>query len=309
MSKKLGKDVELDIAGEETEVDKNIIDNLADPLMHLRRNAMDHGIETKTERKDTGKDSKATIKLEAQNTGGDVLITIKDDGRGIDREKVLKKAIENGLITKPENEMSDKEVYALILLPGFSTKERITEFSGRGVGMDVVKKNIDKLGGNIHIDSSLGEGTTINIRIPLTLAIVDGMMISVGDAIYTIPTVSIRESFKANPKDLLADTNGNEMIMIRGLCYPITRIHSLFGVNTQGTDLCEGIMVVIEDNGKSVVVFADRLIGEQQVVVKPLPQYLMPYGVKESGIGGCTILGDGSISLIIDVMTLIDRVI
>jgi two-component system chemotaxis sensor kinase CheA len=309
MSKSLNKDVLLEIVGEDTEVDKNIIDNLSDPLMHLIRNAMDHGIESAEQRKLSGKPMRAVIKLEAQNTGGDVLITVCDDGKGLDKDNILKKAKEKGLLIKAESEMSDKDIYSLILLPGFSTKEKITEYSGRGVGMDVVKKNLDKLGGNISIESALGKGTTINIRIPLTLAIVDGMEVSVGKSIYTVPTISIKESFKAEKKDIVVDTDGNEMIMIRGNCYPIVRLHRMFGVVPKTQNLLDGIMMLVENQEKHVVLFADELLGEQQVVVKPIPAYLMEYGVMDSGIGGCTILGDGSISLILDVMGTIDNVI
>lgn len=307
MSKNLSKDVALAIEGEETEVDKNIIDNLADPLMHIVRNSMDHGIETEQERQEMGKSAKAVVKLKAENTGGEVLVTISDDGRGLNKEKILKKAKENGLIEKEDIELSDKDIYSLVLLPGFSTKEDVSEYSGRGVGMDVVKKNIDKLGGSVSIDSVPSQGTTVSIRIPLTLAIIDGMEVAVGDAVYTIPTISIKESFKIEDEEVFKDTDGNEMIMIRGNCYSIVRLHQLFNVKTKVTDVKEGIMVMVEQEEKSVVIFADELIGEQQVVVKPLPSYLVGYSVKECGVGGCTILGDGSISLILDIPKILDK--
>ncbi|SMP43402.1 chemotaxis protein CheA [Anoxynatronum buryatiense] len=309
MARKINKEVDLKILGEETEVDKNIIDHLGDPLMHLIRNAMDHGIEEPEDRKSKGKPTKGNITLEASNTGGDVLIRIMDDGRGLDRKKLIEKARLKGLITKNDDEISDEEAYNLILLPGFSTKDAVTEFSGRGVGMDVVKSNIEKVGGSISIDSSLGAGTTINIKIPLTLAIVDGMQVNTGKSLYTIPTVAIRESFKAVEKNLIKDTDDNEMIMIRGNCYPIVRLHRHFGVTPKTDSLLEGIMIMVENDGKAVCLFADELLGEQQVVVKPLPGYLVRYPVKTSGIGGCTILGDGSISLIIDVTGIIYRTI
>lgn len=307
MSKNLSKDVALVIEGEETEVDKNIIDNLADPLMHIVRNSMDHGIETEQERQEMGKSSKAVVKLKAENTGGEVLVSISDDGRGLNKEKILKKAKENGLIEKEDIELSDKDIYSLVLLPGFSTNEDVSEYSGRGVGMDVVKKNIDKLGGSVSIDSVPSQGTTVSIRIPLTLAIIDGMEVAVGDAVYTIPTISIKESFKIEDEEVFKDTDGNEMIMIRGNCYSVVRLHDLFNVKTKVTDVKEGIMVMVEQEEKSVVIFADELIGEQQVVVKPLPSYLVGYSVKECGVGGCTILGDGSISLILDIPKILDK--
>ena len=296
MSKRLDKDVELTIIGEDTEVDKNIIDHLSDPLMHLIRNAVDHGLESKEERIRAGKPEGGNVVLEAKNAGSDVWIMIKDDGKGLDREKILKKAREQGLVTKNESELTDKEIFSYILLPGFSTKENVSEFSGRGVGMDVVKKNIDSIGGNISIESTQGQGTTICIKIPLTLAIIDGMEIGVGRAKYTIPTTSIRESFKASENDVFADSEGNEMILIRGHCYPVIRMSKIFNINTEVTSIDDGILIMVEADSKSACLFADRLIGEQQVVVKALPNYIK----KVKGIAGCTILGDGSISLIVD---------
>ena len=309
MARKVKKEVDLIITGEETEVDKNIIDHLGDPLMHLIRNSMDHGLETPEEREEAGKQAKGTITLEASNTGGDVVIRIMDDGRGLDRKKLIEKARQRNLLTKDEADISDEEAYNLILLPGFSTKDSVTEFSGRGVGMDVVKSNIEKVGGNISIDSTLGMGTTINVKIPLTLAIIEGMQVNTGRSLYTIPTIAIRESFRAREQDLLQDTEGNEMIMIRGQCYPVVRLHRHFGVKPRTEELLEGIMIMVENDKKAVCLFADELLGEQQVVVKPLPGYLMKYSVKSSGIGGCTILGDGGISLILDVEGIINRTI
>lgn len=303
MSKKLNKEVELEIIGEETEVDKNIIDHLSDPLMHLIRNSVDHGLEDRETRIESGKPEKGKITLEARSEGGDVWIVIKDDGKGMNREKILSKAKENGLLTKNPNELTDKEVFSFILLPGFSTKEKVTEFSGRGVGMDVVKKNIDSIGGSIVIDSTEGEGTTIVIKIPLTLAIIDGMEIAVGKTKYTIPTTSIRESFKPSAKDVTEDCDGNEIIMIRGQCYPVLRIHRAFNIQTEVTSIEDGIMVMIDGDLKSACIFADKLLGEQQVVVKALPKYIK----KVKGIAGCTILGDGSISLIVDVNGVLER--
>jgi two-component system, chemotaxis family, sensor kinase CheA len=301
MGKKLGKEVELKVSGEETEVDKNIIDHLSDPLMHLIRNAMDHGLEMPDERAAKGKPARGRISLEAKNAGGEVLITIIDDGRGLDKNRILEKARESGLINRPENELSDREIYSYVLLPGFSTKEKVTEFSGRGVGMDVVRKNIEKVGGSVSIESTAGIGTTITVKIPLTLAIIDGMEIFVGTSFYTIPMTAIKESFKVNGKDLINDPDGNEMIMIRGECHPIIRLHKLFGVQTEVEDLCSGIIVMVENDTHAACLFADGLIGEQQVVVKPLPNYILKYFRNVKGIGGCTILGDGNISLIIDV--------
>lgn len=307
MNKSLGKDVELVLKGEDTEVDKSIVDKLSDPLMHLVRNSMDHGIESAEVRKQAGKDPAGKVRLSARNTGGDIVITISDDGKGLDKAAILKKAKEAGLLEKPENELTEKEIFSFIMLPGFSTSKKVTEYSGRGVGMDVVRQNVEKVGGKIAIESAEGKGTNFIIRIPLTLAIVDGMEIAVGNSVYIIPIVSIKESFKAQKKALIRDTAGNEMIMVRGNCYPILRLHKLFGVKTEKTDLCDGILIMVENDGKVACLFADDLLGEQQIVVKSLPYFLNAYDVKKSGIGGCTILGDGSISLIIDVAGILDR--
>lgn len=306
MRKKLGKDVEFVMEGEDTEVDKSIVDSLQDPLMHLVRNCMDHGIEENVEdRTSAGKPAKGTLKLTAQNSSGEVIITVSDDGAGIDPEKILAKARRQGVLTKPESEYTVKEIQNLILLPGFSTNEQVTEFSGRGVGMDVVKANVEKCNGTIVVDSKKGVGTTFTIKIPLTLAIIDGMEISVGDIVFTVPISTIRESFKVEPEQILRDTDGNEMIMLRGICYPILRMHEKFGIDTEVTDLKEGILLLVETDNKSMCIFADKLIGEQQVVVKPFPKYLARYNIKGEGLSGCTIMGDGSISLIIDTNSLI----
>lgn len=305
MSKKLNKEIHLDIIGEETEVDKNIIEHIGDPLMHLVRNSIDHGIETAQERISFGKPSSGTVTLEAKNAGGEVFIIIKDDGKGLNKQKILKKAIDNELLIKSPDEMTDKEIFNLILLPGFSTKEAVTEFSGRGVGMDVVVKNIESVGGTIQVESAEGEGTTITLKIPLTLAIIDGMNIRVGKSRYTIPTISIRESFRPKENEIFNDPDGNEMIMIRGCCYHILRIHRQFKVATNVTNIHEGIILMVENESKTICIFADELIGEQQVVVKSLPNYIKSIK-KINGLAGCTLLGDGSVSLILDVNGLLD---
>ncbi len=304
MCKKLGKDVKLEIIGEETEVDKNIIEHISDPLMHLVRNALDHGIERPEARLENGKPQTGTITLEAKNAGGDVLIIIRDDGQGIDKEKVLKKAMENGLLQKPGEEMLDREIYNLIFLPGFSTKENVSEYSGRGVGMDVVTKNIELVGGSIFMESSQGTGTVITLKIPLTLAIIDGMNIKVGDSHYTIPTISIKEFFRPNERDMITDTDENEMIMVRGQCYPVVRLHRIYQIRNAKTEFKDGIIIMVEQDEKTVCIFADELLGQQQVVVKALPEYIS-WIRKIKGLTGCTLLGDGNISLILDIAGLI----
>ncbi len=305
MSKKLNKNVKLIITGEETEVDKNIIEHISDPLMHIIRNSVDHGIESPEERRAKGKAETGTITLEAKNAGGDVLIIVKDDGRGLDKARILDKARENGLIGRHEGELLDREIYSYIFLPGFSTKENTTEFSGRGVGMDVVTRNISAVGGNVSVASLPGEGTTFTVKIPLTLAIMDGMTIRVGKTKYTIPIASIRESFKALEKDVIIDPENNEMIMIRGQCYPILRLHEIYKVATGIVNISDGIVIMAENEGKGYCIFADELIGQQQVVVKTLPDYIKNLK-KVRGVAGCTLLGDGSISLILDTASLLN---
>ena len=300
MCKKLEKDVKLEIIGDTTEVDKNIIEHISDPLMHLVRNAIDHGIESASERLAKGKPKNGVVTLEAKNSGSDVLILVKDDGKGLDRDKILKKARENNLLYKNENEMTDREVFNLILLPGFSTNENITEFSGRGVGMDVVAKNIEAVGGSLSVDSLPDKGTQITLKIPLTLAIIDGMNTKVGKSCFTIPTISIKQSFRPQESDVFHDTENNEMIMVRGQCYPIIRLHERFGMETTVTNLTEGIIIMVEQAEHMVCLFADELLGQQQVVVKSLPTYIQRFKTIR-GLSGCTLLGDGSISLIIDV--------
>ncbi|MCL2031637.1 MAG: chemotaxis protein CheA [Oscillospiraceae bacterium] len=304
-AKKLGKEAELVILGEETEVDKNIIDSLGDPLMHIVRNAMDHGLEdTKDDRIAAGKAPVGRITLEARNSGSDVIISCTDDGRGLDRERILSKANRNGLLTRPESEYTDREIYQFIMLPGFSTNEQVTELSGRGVGMDVVKKNIEKIGGTVQLDSEPGRGMTVAIRIPLTLAILQSIEIQVGSNLYLIPTLNIRESFKPKREDIITDPEGNEMILFRGECFPIIRLARLFGVPCRAASFEDGIMIMVEDEGRMAGLFADVLVSEQQAVVKPIPSFITERIGQIRGISGCTIMGNGNIDLIIDVKSL-----
>jgi two-component system chemotaxis sensor kinase CheA len=268
--------------------------------MHLIRNAVDHGIEDYELRISKGKEKVGKVILEAKNSGSNVFVIIKDDGKGLKKEKLLEKARKNGLLEKPESEMTDQEIYNLILIPGFSTKENVTEFSGRGVGMDVVAKNLEAVGGSVTVDSLEDLGTTITLKIPLTLAIIDGMNIKVGDSRYTIPITAIKESFRPKESDLLVDPDGNEMIMVRGQCHPILRLHKYYNVNTNINEFIEGILIMVEHDDITFCIFADELLGQQQVVVKALPNYIKKKR-KISGLSGCTLLGDGNISLILDI--------
>lgn len=307
MSKNLGKDVELVLIGDDIEVDKTIVDGIADPLMHLVRNSMDHGIEPAEERIRKGKNPKGTITLTALNTGGEILITVEDDGKGLNPENILAKAKARNLLQKPESEYSLKEIFSFVMLPGFSTKDAVTEFSGRGVGMDVVKKNIETVGGNVVLDSKLDKGTAITFKIPLTLAIVDGMQVMVGDTEFIIPIKNIQQSLNINKKDIVKNTDGSEGIMLRNKCYPIIRLHDLYGIDSSIKELEEGILVLVEAENKGYGIFVDKLLGEQQVVVKPLPVLLNKFDIKGAGISGCSILGDGSINLILDVINIYEN--
>lgn len=300
MSQQMGKEMLLKLEGEETEVDKNLIEHISDPLMHLIRNAADHGIEYPAERELRRKQSAGTITLGARHVGNEVHVIVRDDGQGLDRNKLLEQAAANGVLPEAAGDMTDREVFALIFLPGFSTKEQVTEYSGRGVGMDVVMRNIQAVGGTIVVDSEPDKGTMITLKLPLTMAIVYGMNIRVGKSRFTLPTVSIRESFRAARADVITDPDGREMLMVRGLCYPVLRLHRFFGIRGDAAEADEGIMVMVESERDTFCLFADELLGEQQVVVKALPEYIRR--VKDiQGLGGCTLLGDGSISLILDI--------
>ena len=306
MSKKLNKKAELVTEGGDTEVDKTINDSIADPLMHMIRNSMDHAIEPVEERLRLGKPEVGQIMLSARNVGGEIHIEVGDDGAGLNTEVLLAKARKNGILTKPESEYSEKEIFGLIMLPGFSTNTEVTEFSGRGVGMDVVKKNIEQLGGSLSISSVRGQGTTFLIKIPLTLAIISGMNISVGGTVFTLPITTITQSFKVSEESqIIHNTNGTEMIMLRGECFPVFRLHRVFDIETPVQDITQGILIQVESSNHTACLFADELLGEYQVVVKPFPLYFNKYNLKQHGLSGCSILGDGSISLILDTNSLL----
>ena len=299
MSRKLGKDIEFEMIGDATEVDKNIIENISDPLMHLVRNSVDHGIETNEERTASGKTEKGKNILEAKNEGGKVWISVKDNGKGLNRKKLFKKAWENGILpdNRMESDYTDKEIFQFITYPGFSTKEAVTEFSGRGVGMDVVVKNIQKIGGALDIESVEGEGTTMTMKIPLTMAIIDGIVMRNGNTKFVMETSAIKQFIRVTEDKLINEPNGEEYIMIRDECYPILRLSQKYDLEDAVTNIDEGVMLVLEYEGNKLCVLIDELIGTQEIVVKPIPSYVK----KIHGISGCTQLGDGSIALILDV--------
>lgn len=304
VSRKLGKDIELEVVGENTEVDKNIIEHISDPLMHLVRNSVDHGIEEDPQaRIELGKPAKGKIKLEARNEGGKVYVSVKDDGKGLSKEKLYRKALDHGLIeNKPMSEFSEKEIYRFITLPGFSTKEEVTEYSGRGVGMDVVVKNIQSIGGRLDIESEEGCGSEMTLVIPLTLAIINGIVVQVGNSSFVIETASIKEFVRIGEDAIIQEPNGEEYIVLRGECYPFIRLGQRYQLADSKNRVEDGVVVVLEHEGRQVCVLIDSLMQEQEIVVKPIPAYVK----KVRGLSGCTQLGDGSIALILDIASLIE---
>lgn len=305
VSRKLGKDIEFEMVGDTTEVDKNIIEHISDPLMHLVRNAVDHGIETKEEREASGKTERAKVRLSAKTESGKVWIIVEDNGKGLDREKILEKARKQGLLdmTKPDSAYADKEVFQFITLPGFSTNEKVTEYSGRGVGMDVVVQNLQQVGGSLEIESTPGEGSAMILKIPLTLAIIDGIVMEVGTSSFVIETGVVKEFVSVQQSMMIEEPSGEEFVMIRGECYPVIRLGEWYHLKEYKKNVEEGMMLILEVDGTTLCLFVDKLIGKQEIVVKPIPSYIK----KVKGLTGCTQLGDGSIALILDPAGLIEQ--
>ncbi|MCM1126884.1 MAG: chemotaxis protein CheA [Lachnospiraceae bacterium] len=304
VSRKLGKDIEFEMIGEQTEVDKNIIEKISDPLMHIVRNAVDHGIEEKAERLESGKSEKGKVTLSAKTEAGKVWISVTDDGAGLDRTKILAKARKQGILddNKPDAAYTDKEVFQLITLPGFSTNEQVTEYSGRGVGMDVVVQNIQSIGGTLDIDSKAGMGSTMSLKIPLTLAIIDGIVMETGNSSFVLETGAIKEFVRVKEDMMIYEPNGDEYIMIRGECYPVLRLGKWYKLEQYCESVEDGVMLILEVENQRVCLLVDKLIGEQEIVVKPIPSYIK----KVKGLSGCTQLGDGSIALILDAAGLME---
>ncbi len=305
MNNTLKKNATLVFRGEDTEVDKSIVDMLGDPLMHIVRNAVDHGIESPEERLAAGKTHPPTVTLSAGYESNEVVISCKDNGAGMDAAKILAKAKKNGMLTKPESEYTEKEIFNFVVAAGFSTNEQVTQYSGRGVGMDVVKQNIEKVGGKLIVNSKLGKGSTFTIRIPLSLSILDVLSVEVGASSISIPASSIREAFSCNTDSLITDPEGNEFVYLRDRCYPLIRLGDKLQLDTDITDPTEGICMYCREGQYEAVLLADRIVCDQQVVVKPFSPLLDGLHLKEAGLAGCSILGDGSMTIILDMLSLL----
>ena len=303
LSAKAGKKISLSLIGEDTEIDKTVAEIIADPLVHLVRNSIDHGLEPPEERKAAGKDETGEVLLQAGHEGGEVWILIKDDGRGLNREKILAKAIERGLVHGDGSDVSDRDVYNLIFHPGFSTAKEVTDISGRGVGMDVVKKNIERIKGHIDVRNNPGKGCTIVLRLPLTMAIIEGLLVRVGKARYTVPLLAVRENIQVTPEMITTTMDGQELVMVRGELLPVYRLHELHNTVPDNENLSKGLLVIVENRGEMACLFVDEILGDQQAVIKGLSNYIG----NVRGVSGCTILGDGEVSLILDVAGLIRK--
>jgi len=294
------KEVQLILEGEETELDRNIVDKLGDPLVHMIRNAVDHGLESPSDRAAMGKPSLGTVRLSASHQRGGILIRIQDDGKGLDAAKILAKGIERGLVAQ-NAELTETEIFDLIFMPGFSTAAAVTDLSGRGVGMDVVRRNIESLRGKIEIQSALGAGSTFNILLPLTLAIIDGLMVGVGGERYIVPTISVRESFRPAPGMVSTVQERGELVMVRGKLTPLLRLGQFLGTIPKANTPEEGIIVVVESGDAMRAILVDELIGKQEVVIKSLGDTFQHQNL----LAGAAVLGDGAVGLILDVDTIV----
>jgi len=301
LSAKAGKKIQLVLSGEETELDKTVIESIGDPLTHLVRNSADHGLEGPEERLDNNKPELGTIRLNAFHEGGSICITVEDDGRGLSRDKILAKAVKQGLIGE-NDKLTDDQIWPLIFKPGFSTAEKVTDVSGRGVGMDVVKRNIESLGGTVTIKTEQGKGTTFTLKLPLTLAIIEGMTVRIGQETYIVPLLSILESIQ--PKEGVVKTvvGKGELINVRGTYLPVIRLYEVFALRPEHTLPTKAILLILETEGERVAVMVDEILGQQQVVIKSMEQNFR----KVEGIAGATILSDGTVGFILDVRGLLE---
>jgi two-component system, chemotaxis family, sensor kinase CheA len=296
LASSFGKKVDFVTVGEDTELDRNVVEQIGDPLVHMVRNSLDHGLEASAaDRIAAGKPEVGTIALKAYHMGSNIVIELSDDGRGLNTSKILAKAVERGLV-KPEQQLSEAEMYQLIFLPGFSTADKITEVSGRGVGMDVVKKNIEKLRGAIEIESKLGKGTTFKIKLPLTMAIIDGLVVRVGEDKFILPTTSVKVAMRPTPSQISTIKGQAEILVLRGKTIPIIHLADFFKITSRAKATHEGILVIIETFGRPYAMLVDEMVSKQEVVIKSLGSLLQGL----PGIAGGAILGDGTISLILD---------
>jgi len=302
LGQRLGKKIELRLTGDSTELDKTVLEKIGDPLVHLVRNAIDHGIETPEVRLAAGKAAHGVIELSAYHKGGNVIVEVSDDGGGLKRERILAKARERGLVGADE-ELSEERVFNLIFAPGFSTADVVSDVSGRGVGMDVVKRNINELGGHVQIHSTPGQGSMVRIRLPLTLAILDGQLARVGSEVYVVPIVSIVETIQVRAEQVNSLASRAQVFRLRDDYLPIVRLYELFGIEPQYTDLLDGLLMIVEADGKRVGLFVDELMSQQQVVIKSLETNFRPV----VGLAGATMLGDGRVALILDIPGVISR--
>ncbi len=303
LARKSGKQAELELFGEDVQLDRNIVEELADPLVHMLRNSLDHGLEGPDERIAAGKSHAGHVRLKASHQAGLIVIELTDDGRGLNRQRILQKAVERGIV-QPDAQLSDNEIYHLIFEPGFSTAEKVTDVSGRGVGMDVVRRNINKLRGRIEIVSSSGAGTTFLLKLPLTLAIIDGLVVVVGQDRYIVPIFAVREMFRPARENLFTVEGRGEMAMVRQKLLPVVRLSRRLGVPAKSDDPCEGLMIVGESDNKTFCLLVDELAGKQEVVIKSLGATFRDV----RGIAGGAILGDGRVGLILDLPTLVGGV-
>lgn len=297
LARRAGKQVAFEISGEDTELDKTISEALSDPLLHMVRNSIDHGIETPEERIALGKNPTARIRVAACHQSGQIVVTITDDGRGLNREKILAKARHNGLIDPCAPPPADNELFPLIFEAGFSTADKVTDISGRGVGMDVVRQHVQKLRGRIDIQSKAGEGATFSIKLPLTLAIIEGLVVVVGQHRYILPIFAVREMFRPTGSMLSTVQGTGEMTLVRSGLLPVVRLHRLFAIVPNTADLAEGTLIVAESEGRSFCLFVDEVLGKQEVVIKSLGHRFR----NVTGVAGCAILGDGRVGLILDI--------
>ncbi len=301
LSSTKGKEIDLVLEGEETEMDKGMLEKITDPLVHLIRNSIDHGIETPDERAAAGKPVRGILRLSAYQHGDAVFIDVEDDGRGLDRERILSKGIEKGLV-RQDAALTDEQIYALIFAPGFSTAEKVTDVSGRGVGMDVVRRNIDELKGKVQLQSDPGRGTKITIKLPLTLAIIDGLAVSIGDERFIIPITSVVESLRPQRSEVKTVEGKGELVSVRGEYLRLIRLHELLGIDPMCTEPSEAIVVVARHDGQRFCLLVDSLIGQQQIVIKHLGSALP----QVSDIAGGTILGDGRVALVLDIPGIVE---